>query len=29
LIASGVNLILWAVITAWYFMNIHGQSMAG
>jgi hypothetical protein len=29
LIASVVNIILWAVITAWYFMNIHGQSMAG
>jgi APA family basic amino acid/polyamine antiporter len=25
LIASGLNLLLWAGITAWYFMNVHGK----
>jgi len=25
LTASGLNLILWAAITVWYFMNVHGQ----
>jgi hypothetical protein len=25
LIASGINLIAWAGITAWYFMNLHGK----
>ena len=25
LIASGVNLIVWAGITAWYFMHFHGK----